>query len=90
MNSDDDSIDDRSYIDWTDCALVEVIPGKVSGVPLVKGTRMPADGVVENYDSGSLVEEIAYNFDLSLETVRALVAFADARQPLIEERQSQY
>jgi hypothetical protein len=27
-------------IDWTDCSLVERVPGKVSGVPILKGTRV--------------------------------------------------
>ena len=47
-------------MDWNNCPLVETIPGKVSGVPLVKGSRVQADSVVENHESGSSVEEIAY------------------------------
>jgi uncharacterized protein (DUF433 family) len=27
--------------DWSYCPLVEVIPGKVSGAPLLKNTRLP-------------------------------------------------
>ncbi len=45
-------------MDWNGCELVEVIPGKVSGVPLVKGTRIPADVIVGNFDAGSPVDEI--------------------------------
>jgi uncharacterized protein (DUF433 family) len=62
--------------DWTDCPLVEVIPGKVSGAPLLKGTRMPVDIVVENYQDGLPAEEIAEVFDLPEESVRALLDFA--------------
>jgi len=32
-------------IDWSDCSLVEIIPGKVSGVPLLKNTRLPVDAI---------------------------------------------
>ena len=37
--------------DWSDCTLVEVIPGKVSGVPLLKNTRLPVDAITGNYDA---------------------------------------
>jgi uncharacterized protein (DUF433 family) len=40
-------------MDWSGCELVEVIPGKVSGVPLVKGTRIPADFIVGDFESGN-------------------------------------
>ena len=37
-------------LNWSDCPLVEVIPGKVSGVPLLRGTRLPVDAITGNYD----------------------------------------
>ena len=48
-------------MDWTGCESVEVVPGKVSGVPLIKNTRVPADLVAENLEAGESVEEVAYN-----------------------------
>jgi uncharacterized protein (DUF433 family) len=48
----------RCGMDWSGCEIVEVIPGKVSGAPILKGTRVQADSIVENYESGSPVEEI--------------------------------
>jgi hypothetical protein len=30
-------------MDWTGCDLVEQVPGRVSGQPVVKGTRILAD-----------------------------------------------
>jgi uncharacterized protein (DUF433 family) len=38
-------------MDWKDCDLVEVVPGKVSGAPLLVGTRIPASAIVENYEA---------------------------------------
>jgi uncharacterized protein (DUF433 family) len=38
-------------IDWSECPLVEVIPGKVSGAPLLKNTRLPVDAITSNYDA---------------------------------------
>ncbi len=60
-------------MDWTGCPLVEVNPRKVSGAPILKGTRVQADAIVENYEDGSPVEEISENFAISEATIRALL-----------------
>jgi uncharacterized protein (DUF433 family) len=62
-------------MNWTGCELVEVIPGKVSGEPLIRGTRVPADLVLSSLESGEAVDEIAYNYDLQPAIVRELQAF---------------
>jgi uncharacterized protein (DUF433 family) len=36
--------------------------------------------VIDNYESGESVEEIAFNFDLKPEDVRKLLAYASARE----------
>jgi uncharacterized protein (DUF433 family) len=63
-------------MDWSGCSVVEVVPGKVSGAPILKGTRVQADSIVENYESGSPVEEIAENFHIPVATIREVLAFA--------------
>ncbi len=40
-----------AMIDWSDCPLVEVIPGKVSGALLLKNTRLPVEAITGNYDA---------------------------------------
>jgi uncharacterized protein (DUF433 family) len=68
-------------MEWTGCELVEIIPGKVSGAPLVRGTRVSADAIVSNFEAGSPVEEIQENYPwVSLDTIENLLAFARARQ----------
>jgi len=47
--------------DWSDCSLVEVIPGKVSGVPLLKNTRLPVDATTGNYDAFRYDGPVAVN-----------------------------
>jgi len=63
-------------MDWTNCDIVEINPRKVSGVPILKGTRVQADSIVENYEGGSDVEEIAENFAIPEATIRQVLEFA--------------
>jgi len=66
-----------SYVDWADCGLVERIPGKVSGRPIVRGTRILADTIVQDAELGSPLEEIQENYpDLSLAVIQQLNSFA--------------
>jgi uncharacterized protein (DUF433 family) len=44
--------DTGTEIDWTGCELVERIPGKVSGQPIVRGTRIMPEPVVRAFDRG--------------------------------------
>jgi uncharacterized protein (DUF433 family) len=75
-----DYLQDTPAMDWTDCPLVEVVPGKVSGVPLLRGTRLPADTVLSNYEAGSPVEEISDNFDVPEQTIRELLTYPATKQ----------
>ena len=67
-------------MDWSGCDTIEVVPGRVSGLPVIRGSRVPADQVLENHDAGESVEDIAYNFDLNPDDVRAVLAYAARRQ----------
>ena len=73
-------IEEKAGIDWTDCPLVEVNPRKVSGAPILKGTRVQADAIVENYEDGSPVEEISENFAIPEAAIRELLQFAAEQQ----------
>ena len=46
-------------MDWSGCPAVERVPGKVSDQWIVKGTRILADGVLENADAGYTPEQLA-------------------------------
>jgi uncharacterized protein (DUF433 family) len=73
----------ESYIDWTECELVERIPGKVSGRPVIRGTRILADTIVQDFELGSSMEEILENYpDLAPATIQSLISFARSRQPV--------
>ena len=64
-------------IDWTSCPDVERIPGKVSGQPIVAGTRILAQGVIDNADDFT-PEEIATEIypGLGVEHARRIVEYA--------------
>jgi uncharacterized protein (DUF433 family) len=62
-------------MDWSGCGEVEQIPGKVSGVPILKNTRVQADAIVVNA-ADYPAEEVADLFDVSIEQVRAVLDYA--------------
>jgi len=66
-------------MDWSDCPYVEVIPGMVSGVPLVRGSRVQADTVFQSHELGESVEDIAYSFDLDPQDIIAVLSYANQR-----------
>jgi len=44
-------------LDWSTCSAVERVPGKVSGVWLFKGTRVPVKALFENIEGGARVDD---------------------------------
>ncbi len=72
---------DRRNIDWTRCELIEQIPGKVSGRPIVRGTRILPDAVVNSYDLGESLDEIHEDFPaLSVDQIERLIEFAHTQR----------
>ena len=70
-----------SAIDWLACELIEAVPGKVSGRPVVRGTRIMPDPIVNSYELGDSIEEIHEGFPtLSLVQIQRLVDFAHGQQ----------
>jgi len=59
--------------------MVERVPGRLGGKPVVKHSRVTADAVVESYELGETAEEIAYSFTLRLNDVKAVLEFAASR-----------
>jgi uncharacterized protein (DUF433 family) len=69
-------------IDWSQCDDVESVPGWVSGAWVIKGTRVPAQAVVDNARDGFSAEQIAAEiFELPLERVRRVLRFAKVGSP---------
>lgn len=71
-----------SVLDWSKCALVESNPGRVGGRPVLKGTRMPAEDIVANYEYGVTMTEISEQFGVDAGVVRELLTYAERRHAL--------
>src|SRR5215470_18819365 len=63
-------------LDWSQCAAVESVPGKVSGAWVFKNTRMPVSLVFENLEAGATIDEIMDWFHLTREQIIAVLEFA--------------
>jgi uncharacterized protein (DUF433 family) len=69
-------------VDWSQCEDVESVPGRVSGAWVIKGTRVPAQAIVDNARAGCSAEEIATEiFELPLERVKRVLRFAKIGTP---------
>jgi uncharacterized protein (DUF433 family) len=63
-------------IDWQECADVESVPGKLSGVWVLRGTRVPASAVFENIEAGASINDIVEWYEgLDRRQVKAVIQF---------------
>lgn len=77
----------RCAVDWSKCPDVERTAGKVSGQWVVVGTRILADGVIDNAEDGYTAEQIADEIFLGLPVDRArrIIAYARAQEARIAD-----
>lgn len=65
-----------AHIDWTKCALIETVPGKRGGKPVIKGTRLTPEDLLTNREQG--VDWLVENYGgITPETVWAVFDFYD-------------
>jgi uncharacterized protein (DUF433 family) len=63
-------------LDWSKCAAVESVPGKVSGAWVFRGTRIPVAAVFENLEDGLTIDQVVALYDgLTREQVKAVLEF---------------
>ena len=71
----------QSDINWLECELIEQIPGKVSGRPVVRGTRILPDAIVNSYDAGESLADIQEDYPgLSVAQILRLIEFAHSHR----------
>ena len=74
-------MNEEQEIDWTECELVERVPGKMGGRPVIKGTRIEPDTVLVYEDYGYTPEQTQADYPtLSVGTIRKIRAFAHNHQ----------
>ena len=74
-------LDTTSEIDWTQCELIERVPGKVSGRPVVRGTRIMPEAIVGSYELGETLEELEQGFPtLTTAQIKRLIEFAQSQR----------
>ncbi len=64
--------------DWTDCAAIETVPGRMAGQPVVRNSRVRPEDLLVNREQGT--EWLARGHGLPPETIREVFAFHDARE----------
>lgn len=81
MKSGPGSAMDDSF--WKNCADIEFVPGKMNGQPVIKGTRIRAQTIIDNFESGSPIEEVEENYPSApAGSIRNVIAFASSHAPL--------
>jgi uncharacterized protein (DUF433 family) len=65
-------------MDWSNCPEVEVVPGKLSGAPVITNSRVRPDDLIVNREEGPAW--LAENYSLPIETVRTVLAFYEGEQ----------
>jgi uncharacterized protein (DUF433 family) len=70
----------KDKVDWSHCALVEWKPAVQGGAPVLLGTRMPVDAIVDNFDYGLSVHEIAQQFEIPSDRVEVILTYAKSHR----------
>ncbi|MBV9157513.1 MAG: DUF433 domain-containing protein [Acidobacteriaceae bacterium] len=70
-------------VDWSQCAVLESVPGKVSGAWVFRGTRVPVSAVLKNLKDLN-VHEVAEEFpSVTEQQIREVLEFlARSADPL--------
>jgi len=63
-------------LDWSQCAAVESVPGRLNGAWVFRDTRLPVSVVFENLEAGATVDEITEWFHIEKERVIEVLEFA--------------
>ena len=69
---------EADMIEWSQCLDVERVPDRVSGAWVIRGTRVPAQAVIDNAEDGFTAEQIAAEIyhGLPVELTRRVIEFA--------------
>jgi uncharacterized protein (DUF433 family) len=63
-------------LDWSQCPVVESVPGRLNGAWVFRDTRLPVSAVFENLEAGATVDQITEWFDIEKDRVIEVLEFA--------------
>jgi uncharacterized protein (DUF433 family) len=63
-------------LDWSQCPVVESVPGRLNGAWVFRDTRLPVSAVFENLEAGATVDQITEWFDIAKDQVIEVLDFA--------------
>jgi len=69
-------------LDWSQCPLVEIDPLRVNGRPVLKGTRMPVEDILANYEYGVSISEISSQFQIPAQIITELLSYVERHHAL--------
>ena len=79
-----EAVEGIMIVDWSGCDVIESVPGKMSGEPVIKGTRVLAGTIVGNFESGSSLKEIHENYPhVPEDAIRKVIAFYERQHQLV-------
>lgn len=79
----------EEQIDWSQCPLVEVNPLVQGGAPVLRGTRMPVNAIIDTFDYGVGVAAISEHFEAPQDRVEAILTYARSRFGILAEKDSE-
>lgn len=65
-------------MDWLDCEVIERVPGRMSGAPVLRHSRVRPEDLLANLEEGP--EWLAEQHDLPLADVVSVIAFYHRHQ----------
>jgi uncharacterized protein (DUF433 family) len=77
----------QTAIDWSQCSVIESIPGKVSGAWVFRGTRVPISAILKNLKELSIDKLVQEFPSVTVDQVRTLLDFiAQSADPIARDR----
>ena len=67
-------------IDWAACPLVETKLEVESGSPVLRGTRMPANAIIDNFEFGLTIAEISEQFEVAENLIEQILIYAESHR----------
>ena len=62
-------------MDWSKCPIVEIDPLRMSGVPILRGTRRPIESIIDIFLTGMPIDELSDMYEIPKDLIEELFRF---------------